>query len=106
MKLLVITAVKAYEERTRKILKDNEVHAYSYGPTAGYRHTETKPGQGSWFGSGMVKVDSLLFFAFVPTQTAQRIYDAIEESNASCDIPSRIHIAILPVELYNNQATT
>ena len=103
MKLLVITAVKAFEERTKKVLKENEVHAYSYGPVSGYRHTELKPGQGTWFGSGIDQVSSLLFLAFVTADTAQQVYAAIEESNRTCDIPSRLHIAIMPVDAYNNR---
>lgn len=102
MKLLIITAVKAFEEKVRKVLADNKVLTYSYNPVVGYRDSTQDAVGSNWFGTEMNKVDSLLFFAFVSTEVSEHLFNSIQELNKECDLNSRVHISIMPIEKYNS----
>lgn len=101
MKLLIITAVKTFEDRVKKMLADNQVITYSYNPVIGYRDSTQESVNRNWFATEMNKTESLLFFAFVSDGTSGNVFEAIEELNKTCDLHSRVHIAITPIERSN-----
>ena len=101
MKLLVITAVKEYTENIRDILMKNKVCTFSYTGVTGYRDSTRDDVGGNWFATEMNKTESLLFFAFVSDKTSEHVFGAIEELNKTCDIDSKVHIAITPIEKSN-----
>lgn len=102
MKLLIITAVKAFEEKVRKVLAENKVLTYSYNPVVGYRDSTQDAVGTNWFGTEMNRVDSLLFFAFVSAGVSEKMFNSIEELNKECDLHSRVHISIMSIEKYNS----
>lgn len=102
MKLLIITAVKAFEQNVKKILEENLVLTYSYNPVIGYRDSTQDAVSRNWFATEMNRVESLLFFAFVPEETSEKVFADIEKLNQTCDLRSRVHIAITPIEKYNS----
>lgn len=101
MKLIVLTAVKAFEGRVKKLLEDNQVFSYSYFPVSGHWNRKNGSQGQSWFGTDLSHVDSLLFLAFVPMPLADVVHEAVEESNKTCEVKSRIHLAVIPVERSN-----
>lgn len=102
MKLLIITAVKAFEDKVKQLLADNNVLTYSYNSVIGYRDSTQDAIGENWFGTEMNKTDSLLFFAFVSDEISEKIFESIEKLNKSCDLHSRIHIAVTPIEKINS----
>lgn len=101
MKLLIITAVKSFEKKVRGILEENKVLTFSYTPVVGYRDSTLDAMSKNWFATEMNKVDSLLFFAFVSSEVAENVFNAIEKTNETCNQESRLHIVISPIEKYN-----
>lgn len=101
MKLLIVTAVKAFEKNVRMILEENGVLSFSYAPVTGYRDSTQDSMSKNWFGTEMNKVDSLLFFAFVPEEVSETVFEKIEQHNENCTQESRIHISVLPIEKHN-----
>jgi nitrogen regulatory protein PII len=101
MKLLIITAVKTFEEKVKKLLTENNVITYSYSSVTGYRDSTQEGVSRNWFAIEMNKTESLLFFAFVSAETSENVFETIEELNTTCDIHSRVHIAITPIEKSN-----
>lgn len=101
MKLLIITSVKAFEDKVRQLLADNNVLTYSYNSVIGYRDSTQESVSRNWFATEMNKTESLLFFAFVSSETSENVFESIEELNKTCDIHSKVHIAITPIEKSN-----
>src|SRR5690606_37816480 len=102
MKLLIITSVKSFEEKVKKLLADNYVLTYSYNSVTGYRDSTQDAIGTNWFATEMNKTESLLFFAFVSHEISEKVFESIEELNKNCDLHSRIHIAVTPIEKINS----
>lgn len=102
MKLLIITAVKAFEDKVKKTLAGNKVNTYSYNAVVGYRDSTQDAVDTNWFGTEMNKTESLLFFAFVADEIAEDVFEAIEELNKTCDLHSKVHIVVTPIEKSNS----
>ncbi len=102
MKLLIITAVNAFEEDVKSIFKANGVLSYSYNKVIGYRDSTLDDVAGNWFASEMNKDESLLFFAFVNTEVSEKVFESIAKFNTENEIGSRIHIAVSPIERSNS----
>lgn len=101
MKLLIITSVKTFEDKVKQLLADNNVLTYSYNSVIGYRDSTQEAVSSNWFATEMNKTESLLFFAFVSSETSEKVFESIEELNKTCDIHSKVHIAITPIEKSN-----
>ena len=102
MKILIITAVNAFEENVKNILKANGVLSYSYNKVIGYRDSTLDDVAGNWFATEMNKDQSLLFFAFVNTEVSEKVFESIETFNSENGVGSRIHIAVSPIEKSNS----
>src|SRR5690606_36380675 len=98
MKLLIITAVKTFEEKVKKLLTENNVITYSYSSVTGYRDSTQEGVSRNWFATEMNKTESLLFFAYVSAETSQIVSEAIKALNTTCDIHPKVHIAVTPIE--------
>lgn len=101
MKLLILTAVRTFEKQVRKILETEGVLSYSYTTVTGYRDSTQDSVSRNWFATEMNKAESILFFAFVSEATSNQVFDAVEKLNATCDLHSKVHIMISPIEKYN-----
>lgn len=102
MKLLIITAVKTFEDKVKNLLAGNRVLTYSYNTVTGYRNSTQDAVENNWFGTQMNKTESVLFFAFVSNETLKNVYKSIEELNKTCNIHSKVHIAVTPIEKINS----
>ncbi len=101
MKLLIITSVKAFEDKVKQLLADNNVLTYSYNSVIGYRDSTQDSVSSNWFGTEMNKTDSLLFFAFVSDEISEKVFEAVKELNKTCDIHSKVHIAVSSIDKSN-----
>ncbi len=45
--------------------------------------------------------ESVLFYAFVPKDNVDKVYEAVKEINAKQETASHIYIAVLNIEKYN-----
>lgn len=102
MKLLIITAVKTFEERIKKVLAENGVVAFSYNKVSGFRDLSTEHSGRNWFANPINKVDSLLFFAMVNQEIAHKVYEAVQQLNTTCDLKTKVHIGIMNMEQSNS----
>lgn len=102
MKLIIITAVKTFEDRIKTVLAENGVDAFSYNSVAGFRDVSEESPSRSWFANPTTKVDSLLFFAMVSSEISDKVYDAIEDLNTTCDLRTKIHVGITNMEKFNS----
>lgn len=101
MELLIITAVKTFENKIKQLFANNQVHTYSYSSVVGYKDSTKDSVSDNWFATEMNQTDSLLFFAFVSNEISKKVFEAIEELNKTCNLHSKIHIVVTPIEKSN-----
>lgn len=101
MKLLVITAVAAFENDIKKMLKQAQVKGYSYQNVKGYIDISEKETEDNWFGSEMNENESVVFYAFLDQQHVDTFFDLAAVFNEQQESLSKIHIASFEVEKHN-----
>ncbi|HOZ75217.1 MAG TPA: hypothetical protein PLS51_14035 [Flavobacterium sp.] len=102
MKLLLITAIKAFEPDIKDLLESAAVTKYSYRDVTGYNGDAQESIIGNWFAQENNETDSVLFYAIVNKEIAQEVLalsDAFNDKQAS---PSQVHVAILHIEASNH----
>ena len=97
MKLLLITAVEAFEKDVKKILSHSGVKSFSYQHVKGYKN-ESDGTLDNWFASGHNEFNSLLFTVFIECECVNDIYKQVNAFNAKQESLSHIHIATLKIE--------
>lgn len=97
MKLLLITAVHAFEKEIKSALKKAKVSSFSYTRVSGY----TDPGKldldDNWFTSGVGEHDSLLFYAFVFDGLVEAVIKEIDSLNEKEVSHSHIHVSVIDI---------
>lgn len=101
MKLLLITSVAEFAKQVKQILKQAQVHSYSYNEVVGFRNTANEALHSNWFGTELNENKSVLFYAFVPSTQVNWVCDAIGQFNIGQQSGSHIHIAVLNIEKTN-----
>ncbi|MEQ9468274.1 MAG: hypothetical protein RLN88_12745 [Ekhidna sp.] len=98
MELLIITAVKAFEEDIKKLLRNNQVKAYSHMDVNGYKDLSEESQEDNWFASGTGEHRSSLFYAFVAKQHVDAVLDAIKKLNDEQESKSHVHALVLDIK--------
>jgi nitrogen regulatory protein PII len=101
MKLIILTTIEEFAKEVKHILKNAQVKSYSYKNVIGYLSTSEEAFESNWFGVEMDENESILFYAFVPKDTVDKVYDAVKEFNAKQKTASHMHIAVLNIEKSN-----
>ena len=101
MKLLVITAIREFEEEIKHQLKKAEVKTFSFKEVTGYRDSTEDAVESNWFSSEMNQTESVVFFAFVKTENVDVLFGLINEFNKKQKTLSHIHVAVLNIERSN-----
>ncbi|MBF4472554.1 hypothetical protein [Flavobacterium sp. HJJ] len=102
MKLVLITAITAFDSEVKAILKKIKVNTFTYKEVKGHKNlTESEEIENNWFAGEAVETDSTLFYAFVPSQQMETVFEEVEKLNSKQDIASKIHIAVLNIEKIN-----
>ncbi|MEQ8243007.1 hypothetical protein [Fulvivirga sp.] len=101
MELLIITAIKEFEEAIKTILKNSEVVAFSSMPVAGYSNGGSEDMKSNWFARDKGESESVLFYAFVAENNAKKVLEEIEEFNQTNEVLTKIHAAVLDIKESN-----
>jgi len=102
MKLVLITAITAFDSEVKSILKKSKVNTFTYREVKGHKDlNESEKTENNWFAAETVETDSTLFYAFLPSQQMEVVFEEIEQLNSKQDIASKIHIAVLNIEKIN-----
>ena len=99
MKLLLITAIKAFEDDIKSILKKSGVKSYSYKDVIGYRNPSEL--SSNWFANDMNEGESVLFYAFVKKENVDLVFDKVAVFNNQQESSSSIHLAVTNIERSN-----
>lgn len=101
MKLLIITAVSAFEKDIKKMLHQAEVKSFSYRDVKGFKDQVDEGVETNWFGTEMNEMDSLLFYAFVKKDNVDTLFDLVSGFNENQETESKIHLAVVNIEKSN-----
>jgi nitrogen regulatory protein PII len=101
MKLLIITAIAAFEKDIKKMLQQAEVKSFSYQDVKGYKDHSEEGVETNWFGTEMNETDSLLFYAFVKKDNVDLLFDLVSGFNEKQETESNIHVAVVNIENSN-----
>jgi hypothetical protein len=101
MKLLLITAVKEFENEIKQLLKKASVQSFSYQEVKGFKNSTGEAVESNWFGSEMNETESIIFYAFAAKEKVDTLYELVEYFNIEQESVSHIHIAVLNIEKSN-----
>lgn len=101
MKLLLVSAIAEFGDDVKKILKKNDIKAYSYKDVKGFRDASEEVIESNWFGTEMHENNSVLFYVFTPASKIDNICEMIKEFNDKQEAISKIHLAVLNIEKTN-----
>ena len=104
MKLLIITAINAFQKDVKNILKNAGIQTYSFKEVTGYKDISDQSIGSNWFASELNETESVLFFAFTENEVVNQVFDLINEFNQQQEALSQIHIAVVEIA-QSNQST-
>jgi hypothetical protein len=102
MKLLIITAIKAFENDIKAMLQKANISTYTFSNVNGFRDISEEAISSNWFASEMNETESILFYAFVRKENAMLFFNLVNEFNAAQETHSHIHVAELNIEQSNH----
>lgn len=101
MELLIITAIKEYEEVIKTILKGANVISFSAMPVMGFHNNANEDMKSNWFARDKGESESMLFYAFVAKNNAKLVLNEIENFNKTNEVLTKIHAAVLDIKESN-----
>ncbi|WP_367770920.1 hypothetical protein AB3G33_14695 [Flavobacterium sp. WC2421] len=101
MKLLIITAIAAFDAAIKKMLKKADVKTFTYKEVTGFKDISEEAIESNWFGSEMNENESILYYAFVKKENVDLFFELVNEFNLEQKTLSNIHIAVLNIEKSN-----
>lgn len=101
MKLIIITAIKVFENEIKKMFKKSGINIFSYTDINGFRDSTEEAVESNWFGSEMNENESLMFYSFASQEKTDLLFKYANEFNETQKTLSKIHVVILNVEKSN-----
>ena len=98
MKLLIITAVSAFEKEIKSMLRKSDVKVFSYQEVKGFSDNEEEPDGSNWFAGEINERESRLFYAFVKKENVDQMFSLVEEFNDGQETLSKVHLAVMDIE--------
>lgn len=101
MKLLIMTAVLAFEKEIKQMLKKVHVKTFTYKEVKGFTDISEEAIESNWFATDRNETESILFYAFVKKENIDPLFHLVTEFNEKQETLSNIHIAVLNIEKTN-----
>ena len=98
MKLLLITAIKEFENDVKNILVKSGAKSFTYNEVNGFKNETNRIVTDSWFATSYSETESLLFTVFVLEEHTAQIIEKITKLNNEQESLSNIHIALVALE--------
>jgi len=102
MKLLIITAITAFENDIKAMLQKANISTYTFSNVTGFSDISEEAISSNWFASEMNETESILFYAFVRKENAMLFFNLVDTFNAAQETHSHIHVAELNIERSNH----
>ena len=74
MKLLIITAIQAFENDIKQMLKKAHVKTFTYKEVKGFTDISEEAIESNWFATDRNETESILFYAFVKKENIDLLF--------------------------------
>lgn len=101
MKLLLITAIEAFEKDIKFLLKKSSITSFSYKDIKGFRNLTNESVEDNWFAGSMTESQSIIFYAFVEKEKADQLFNDVATFNNQQRTKSKVHVVVLNIEKSN-----
>ena len=102
MKLLIITAITAFENDIKAMLQKANISTYTFSNVTGFSDISEEAISSNWFAAEMNETESILFYAFVRKENVLLFFNLVNTFNVSQETQSHIHVAELNIEQSNH----
>ncbi len=100
MKLLIVTAVKAFEKEALQLFKASKINAFSSGDINGFKTDDHENLIDNWFSSSTDKVQSVVFFTFEDQAKIEVLLEELSEFNKGIESDNPMKAIVLPIERF------
>ena len=100
MKLLIITADKAYEKEALDLFKKSEIRAFSSANIHGFKTNGEEHLIDNWFSSSEEKISSVLFFTFENKTKIETLLSHLKDFNEKLESENPMKAVVLPIEQF------
>lgn len=100
MKLVIVTAVEAFQADVLKLFKESNIDSFSSSEIDGYKKIPNLLATSSWFPSMTGGNESHMFFSFTEEEQIERLFHLIAKFNAKLNTDNPIRGIVLPIEKY------
>lgn len=100
MKLLIVLGIHEHQTKVAEIFKESGIPNFSKVDVEGFKSGSTNVNISNWFGGAIDSNMSIMFFAFVPQQNAEKIIKKVLDFNVEDVRLSPLHAFQLPVEKF------
>lgn len=102
MKLVIITAVSAFENDMKLMLKEAGVSVFSCQKVTGYKDVSNSDIEGNWFAGEMIANDSIMCYAFASEAATENVLQLADAFNEAQTFLSKLHVAVVSIEKTTN----
>ena len=100
MKLVIVTAVKEYQDKVLKVFQQSGIENFSSSSIDGYKNQSSIITAQSWFPSIKGGNESLMYFSFTQPELIDTLLKNIKELNATLEDYNPIRAIVVPVEQF------
>lgn len=100
MKLVIVTAVKEYQDKVLKVFQQSGIENFSSSSIDGYKNQSSIISAQSWFPSVKGGNQSLMYFSFTQQELIESLLKKIKELNAQLEGYNPIRAIVLPIEQF------
>jgi len=97
----MITAIEAFEKDIKFLLKKSSITHFSYTNIKGFCDRTEESVSENWFASEMNESQSMLFYAFVPKEKSELLFESVAVFNEKQRTSSKVHVVVLNIEKSN-----
>ena len=100
MKLVVVTAVEAFQNDVLRLFKTANIQSFSSSEIDGHKNKSTILSATNWFSSGKNGAESSLFFSFTEEAYIDDLFQLIKAYNANLETNNPVKAIVVPVEKF------
>ncbi|WP_027138703.1 hypothetical protein [Gaetbulibacter saemankumensis] len=100
MKLIIVTAVEAFEEEVLTLFKKANIDSFSGFDIEGYKNIAPIVKASNWFSGKSKGNESIMFFSFTDAEKIDPLFNLITEFNNNLETDNPIRGIVLPIEKF------
>ncbi|MFD2550714.1 hypothetical protein ACFSQP_02685 [Bizionia sediminis] len=100
MKLVIVTAVKAFQKEVLQLFKEAKIESFSSSEIDGHKNAPSLLATSSWFPTVSGGNESALFFSFTDEARIDTLFTLIEAFNSTLETYNPIKAVVVPIEKF------